>query len=120
MSAPAEKRALRWICLCHYARRVRTDDSQDKSPPVLHDFAPAIEIDLEPVDSVRVTTLMDNVTDPLRPDQGPARRVPLTVEPRKAATAMDDGEVPDSLIAEHGFSVLVTVSTGDREYRFAL
>jgi hypothetical protein len=37
----------------------------DDGPPglaglVLHDVEPAIEIDLEPVDSVVVTTLMDN------------------------------------------------------------
>lgn len=84
---------------------------------MLHDFEPAIEIDLEPVDSVRITTLMDNVTDVLMPHQGPARRVQLGTGPRRAATVMDNGEVPDALIAEHGFSVLVTVSKGDREYR---
>jgi hypothetical protein len=50
-------------------------------PPVLHDFEPAVEIDLEPVDSVRITTLMDNVTDILMPNQGPARRVPLGAGP---------------------------------------
>ena len=44
-------------------------------PAVLHDFEPDVEIDLEPVDSVVVTTLMDNVTDVFMPDQGPARRV---------------------------------------------
>ena len=47
---------------------------------MLHDVEPAIEIDLEPVDSVAVTTLMDNVTDVLMPDQGPARG-----RPRRAA-----------------------------------
>jgi hypothetical protein len=30
---------------------------------------------------------------------------------------MDNGEVPDALIAEYGLSVLVTVSKGDRKYR---
>jgi metal-dependent hydrolase (beta-lactamase superfamily II) len=29
----------------------------------------------------------------------------------------DNGEVPDALIAEHGFSALVAVAKGDREYR---
>jgi len=37
---------------------------------VLHDFEPAVVFDLEPVDSVTVTTLMDNVTDAFMPDQG--------------------------------------------------
>ena len=41
---------------------------------VRHDVEPAIEIDLEPVDSVVVLTLMDNVTDNLMADQEPARR----------------------------------------------
>jgi len=86
-------------------------------PPVLHDFEPAIEIELEPVDSVQITTLMDNVTDLFMPDQGPAHRVSLGDGPWKTAAVMDNGEVPDALIAEHGFSVLVTVSKGDREYQ---
>ncbi|MCA1703258.1 MAG: MBL fold metallo-hydrolase, partial [Actinobacteria bacterium] len=95
-----------------------TDDSPARVPPlVLHDFNPAIEIDLEPVDSVRITTLMDNVTEPLMPDQGPAHRVPVGAGPWRATAVMDNGEVPDALIAEHGFSVLVTVSKGDRKYR---
>lgn len=84
---------------------------------MLHDFEPAIEIELEPVDSVRITTLMDNVTDIFMPDQGPAHRVSLGDGPWKTAAVMDNGEVPDALIAEHGFSVLVTVAKGDREYR---
>jgi 7,8-dihydropterin-6-yl-methyl-4-(beta-D-ribofuranosyl)aminobenzene 5'-phosphate synthase len=46
-------------------------------PPVWHDVEPAVEIALEPVDSVVVTTLMDNVTDIFMPDQGPARRAPV-------------------------------------------
>jgi 7,8-dihydropterin-6-yl-methyl-4-(beta-D-ribofuranosyl)aminobenzene 5'-phosphate synthase len=97
---------------------VCTDDSPaEVPPPVLHDFEPAIEIGLEPIDSVRITTLMDNVTEPLMPDQGPARRAPLGAGPRNATAVMDNGEVPDALIAEHGFSALVTVSKGDREHR---
>jgi hypothetical protein len=39
---------------------------------VLRDVEPAVEIALEPVDSIAVTTLMDNVTDMVMPDQGPA------------------------------------------------
>jgi len=33
-----------------------------------------VEVDLELVNSVRITTLMDKVTDVLMPDHGPARR----------------------------------------------
>ena len=38
--------------------------------PLLHDFEPSVTFDLEPVDSVTVTTVMDNVTDIFMPDQG--------------------------------------------------
>jgi 7,8-dihydropterin-6-yl-methyl-4-(beta-D-ribofuranosyl)aminobenzene 5'-phosphate synthase len=66
--------------------------------------------DLEPADSVTVTTLMDNVTDIFMPDQGPARRAPVGVGGRRPVATMEDGQAPRSLLAEHGFSVLVTVS----------
>lgn len=67
---------------------------------MLHDFEPAIEIALEPVDSVRITTLMDNVTDIFMPDQGPAHRVSLGVGPWKTAAVMDNGEVPVPITGE--------------------
>jgi 7,8-dihydropterin-6-yl-methyl-4-(beta-D-ribofuranosyl)aminobenzene 5'-phosphate synthase len=95
----------------------------DDSPPglaglVLHDVEPAIEIDLEPVESVVVTTLMDNVTDGLMTDQGPARRYVFGSGPRRVSATMTGGQVPDGLIAEHGFSVLITVTKAGREHRF--
>jgi 7,8-dihydropterin-6-yl-methyl-4-(beta-D-ribofuranosyl)aminobenzene 5'-phosphate synthase len=76
----------------------------------LHDFEPRVVFDLEPVDSVTVTTLMDNLTDALMPDQGTAHRPPPFAGGHRPATTMEDGEVPDALVAEHGFSVLVDVS----------
>jgi 7,8-dihydropterin-6-yl-methyl-4-(beta-D-ribofuranosyl)aminobenzene 5'-phosphate synthase len=85
---------------------------------VLHDVEPAITIDLEPVDSVLVTTLMDNLTDNLMANQGPARRVALGSGPSRPSAVMVDERVPDALIAEHGFSVLVTVTKAGREHRF--
>jgi 7,8-dihydropterin-6-yl-methyl-4-(beta-D-ribofuranosyl)aminobenzene 5'-phosphate synthase len=96
-----------------------TDDSPaGLAASVLRDVTPAIEIDLEPVDSVVVTTLMDNATDQLMPDQGPARRAGLGSGPRRANRVMADRQVPSALIAEHGFSVLVTVAKNGREHRF--
>jgi len=65
---------------------------------------------LEPVDSVTVTTLMDNVTDVFMPPQGPARRLAMDVRGRRPVATMEDGQAPSTLLAEHGFSVLVTVS----------
>jgi 7,8-dihydropterin-6-yl-methyl-4-(beta-D-ribofuranosyl)aminobenzene 5'-phosphate synthase len=85
---------------------------------VLHDVEPAIEIDLEPVDSVVVTTLMDNVTDVFMPDQGPARRAAVGAGPWCPSAVMEGGQAPDALLAEHGFSVLVTVAMAGHEHRF--
>ena len=51
------------------------DSPAGQMAAVRHDFEPKVEIELDPVDSVVVTTLMDNLTDSLMPDQGPARRV---------------------------------------------
>jgi 7,8-dihydropterin-6-yl-methyl-4-(beta-D-ribofuranosyl)aminobenzene 5'-phosphate synthase len=59
-------------------------------------------ISLDPVDSVTVTTLVDNFTDMLLPDQGPAKRPPPSAE---------------SFRAEHGFSCLVTIAKAGREVR---
>ncbi len=63
---------------------------------------------LEPVERLRVTVLMDNVTDPLSPDQGPVTRVswPEALAegaPRVPSRVATGGAVPDALVA----SVLV-------------
>jgi len=84
--------------------------------PVLHDFEPAVIFDLEPVDAVTVTTLMDNVTDFLMPDRGPARR-PTRTGGRRPTATMDDGWGLDALVAEHGFSMLVTVTKNGADHR---
>jgi 7,8-dihydropterin-6-yl-methyl-4-(beta-D-ribofuranosyl)aminobenzene 5'-phosphate synthase len=86
---------------------------------VRHDVEPAIEIGLEPVDSVVVTTLIDNFTDALLIDQGPARRAGLgTIGARRQSAVMEEGLVPDTLVAEHGYSALVTVVKAGHEHRF--
>jgi len=85
---------------------------------VRHDVEPAIEIDLEPVDSVVVTTLMDNVTDLTMASQGLARRIGIGSGPWRPSAVMADEQVPDALIAEHGYSVLVTVTKAGQEHRF--
>lgn len=93
-------------------------DHHDHPPvqPVLHDFEPPVVFDLEPVDSVTVTSLMDNVTDFFMPDQGPAHRA-VKAGGRRAVSTMADGWGLDALLAEHGFSVLVTVVKGGTEHR---
>jgi 7,8-dihydropterin-6-yl-methyl-4-(beta-D-ribofuranosyl)aminobenzene 5'-phosphate synthase len=94
----------------------------DHSPPaagpaVWHDTGPVPRIDLEPVDSVEITALMDNVTDIFMPDQGPARRPGPVARLTRPATIMAGGRAPDALVAEHGFSMLVTVHRGERSHR---
>jgi 7,8-dihydropterin-6-yl-methyl-4-(beta-D-ribofuranosyl)aminobenzene 5'-phosphate synthase len=88
-------------------------------PHVLHDLEPAVVFDLEPVDSVTVTVLMDNVTDAFMPDQGPAHRPPLPVfrGGREPAATMEDGEVPEVPLADGGFSVLVDVAKNGARHR---
>jgi metal-dependent hydrolase (beta-lactamase superfamily II) len=95
-----------------------TDDTPaHHAHPVLHEVEPSVVFDLEPVDSVVVTTLMDNVTDVFMPDQGPAHRPPVVSANRCLAATMEGGEAPEQLLAEHGFSVLVTVTKHGRQHR---
>ena len=73
-------------------------------------------IPLAPIDAVRITILMDNVTDPLL---FPTEHVERTTwlhhlgRPR-VASAVTDG-LPDALIAQPGFSALVRVAVGGDE-----
>ena len=77
-------------------------------------------IGLEPVDAVTVTTLVDNVTDLLLGDEGPATRRPLarTFDPPVVpARFLEGGRTGDALRAEHGFSCLVEVEKDGRSVR---
>ncbi|HEV2450564.1 MAG TPA: hypothetical protein VGS62_01390, partial [Streptosporangiaceae bacterium] len=65
---------------------------------VLHEVEPSAVFDLDPVDSVIVTTLMDNVTDVFMPGQGPAHRPPVVLAHRCAAATMEGGEAPEQLL----------------------
>jgi 7,8-dihydropterin-6-yl-methyl-4-(beta-D-ribofuranosyl)aminobenzene 5'-phosphate synthase len=74
-------------------------------------------IALEPVDRVRLTTLVDNLSDMLLLDQGPAKRFGVLSLARMARipeSLFEQGETVEGLHAEHGFSMLVTVERGDR------
>jgi 7,8-dihydropterin-6-yl-methyl-4-(beta-D-ribofuranosyl)aminobenzene 5'-phosphate synthase len=74
---------------------------------------------LEPVDEVVVTTLVDNSYDGLMADMGPARRQPMARTPRVPAPHFEGGETVPGLVAEHGFSALVTVRRGERSHTVA-
>jgi 7,8-dihydropterin-6-yl-methyl-4-(beta-D-ribofuranosyl)aminobenzene 5'-phosphate synthase len=78
-------------------------------------------ITLEPVDGVHVTTLVDNSSDVLLPDEGLVRRWgpvgsagPIPVIPSELA---DGGKSVDFLRAEHGFSAMIEVHAGERHSR---
>lgn len=78
-----------------------------------------LNVPLEPVDAVTITTLIDNVCDMLAPDQGPAKRLNLGAAdaPRLAASFLEGGQALDAPLAEHGFSALVTIRKDGRERR---
>ena len=81
--------------------------------------APADPVTLTPVDAVALTTLVDNSTDLLLPDQGPVHRHGLlaaTGAQRLATNVLDTGETYDIPLAEHGFSMLVTVTRNGRDH----
>lgn len=82
-----------------------------------------VHVKLRPVDSARVTTLIDNASDALLPDGRLVRRwglagagtgAPLPVAP--AGLAVGGGTL-DVLRAEHGFSAMVEIRTGGRDRR---
>lgn len=75
---------------------------------------------LEPVDAVSITTVVDNVTDMLMADQGPAKRIGLAgggERPIAQAAFLEGGTTVDQPLAEHGFSALITLTKGDRTRR---
>lgn len=77
-------------------------------------------IKLQPVDRIRITILIDNLTDPLLVDQDGVARVNWPrmfhgAVPRADARISPTSGVPDALIAEPGFSALVRVDVGGRE-----
>jgi 7,8-dihydropterin-6-yl-methyl-4-(beta-D-ribofuranosyl)aminobenzene 5'-phosphate synthase len=66
-------------------------------------------IPLQPVDGVTISILADNLFDGLLPDQGPAKRPLFGPQiPRIPAPLMQDGETLVPLLAQHGFSALLT------------
>ena len=75
---------------------------------------PAVDpVTLEPVDEVEITTLVDNVFDALLTDGDRARRASFGAG-ISAAPQFDGGQTMVGLVAEHGFSALVTIRRGGR------
>ena len=97
-------------------------DTAGSAPPVpvatvSEETEPRLTIPLEPVDSIVITTLIDNVTDMLAVNTGPARR-PFIGDARRAESAVfEEGWTLRGLVAEHGFAALITVTAGDSTHR---
>lgn len=68
---------------------------------------------LEPVDEVEIVTLVDNVFDALLTGDDRVRRVSFGAGVA-VAPQFEGGRTTVGLVAEHGFSALVTVRRGDR------
>lgn len=96
--------------MCTDAHGARDGAAAQAPPSLWHDLEPPVSFDLEPVDEVVLTTLVDNAV--LMPDQGRARRPAATAGPRRAVRTMAEGWGPDALVAQHGYSLLVTVTKG--------
>jgi 7,8-dihydropterin-6-yl-methyl-4-(beta-D-ribofuranosyl)aminobenzene 5'-phosphate synthase len=73
-------------------------------------------IALEPVDEVVITTLVDNSYDGLMADMPPAKRAAMGRVPPVPAPHFEGGTTVAGLVAEHGFSALVTVRRGERSH----
>jgi 7,8-dihydropterin-6-yl-methyl-4-(beta-D-ribofuranosyl)aminobenzene 5'-phosphate synthase len=78
---------------------------------------PFLSIPLEPVESVTITTLVDNVSDMLAVDRGPAKRPFVGDALRAPSPLFEEGWTREAPIAEHGFSALVTVQRAGRTHR---
>jgi 7,8-dihydropterin-6-yl-methyl-4-(beta-D-ribofuranosyl)aminobenzene 5'-phosphate synthase len=68
-------------------------------------------IALEPVDEIVITTLVDNVYDALLPGDERTTRAPFGLG-RAQAPQFETGSTTVGLMAEHGFSALVSVRRG--------
>jgi 7,8-dihydropterin-6-yl-methyl-4-(beta-D-ribofuranosyl)aminobenzene 5'-phosphate synthase len=72
-------------------------------------------IPLDPVDGVEVLTLMDNGCDMLlRSEEDRVRRPGFMEGRRVEAPVFENPQMPDYLVAEHGYSALVCVTKGAR------
>src|SRR5215467_301845 len=75
-------------------------------------------IPLQPVDGVTISILADNLFDGLLADQGPAKRPQFGPHiPRIPAPLMQGGETFPPLLAQHGFSALLTLTQQGRTHQ---
>jgi 7,8-dihydropterin-6-yl-methyl-4-(beta-D-ribofuranosyl)aminobenzene 5'-phosphate synthase len=73
-------------------------------------------IHLQTVDAVKISILADNLFDALLPDQGPAKRPKFGAStPRVPAPLMEEGNTFEGMLAQHGFSALISLTQNGRE-----
>ncbi len=88
------------------------DFTQVASAAPRHASGPAIDpIALEPVDEIIITTLVDNTYDALLTGDNVTTRTPFAAGTARAPQ-FENGTTTVGLMAEHGFSALVTVRRG--------
>lgn len=77
------------------------------------------QITLEPIDGIEIQTLVDNQWDMLLRSEDRAQRPPMSAAggPMVEAPLLVDPHLPEYLIAEHGFSAMVSVTKGGRKHR---
>lgn len=73
-------------------------------------------VPLEPVDAVTITVLVDNGFDALLADHPVATRARLGTGTPEPAPQYVGGTTTAGLVAEHGFSALVTVTRGEHDH----
>lgn len=93
-------------------------DNEGGPAPLLPETAIAIDevVPLEPVDEVSITVLMENASDMLLVSEEGVQRASLPGLPT-TAHPMFERPAADVLVAEHGFSSLVQMSSGGVEHR---
>ena len=76
------------------------------------------QIALEPIDGIEIQTLVDNQWDMLLQSNDRAKRPPMSAagRPMVEAPLFVDPHLPEYLIAEHGFSALVSVMKGGSNF----
>lgn len=74
-------------------------------------------ITLAQADRVEIRTMIDNASDLLLPGDERVRRPRFTAGVAVEAPLLLDATLPSMLIAEHGFSALVTITKDGREHR---
>jgi 7,8-dihydropterin-6-yl-methyl-4-(beta-D-ribofuranosyl)aminobenzene 5'-phosphate synthase len=116
--------ALVTVTVAHWARRQRLNTEGPNmcdSPTDPRQVAAAVPrpaagsavdpVTLEPVDDIVITTLVDNVYDALLTSDGRTTRAPFSAG-HAQAPQFETGSTTVGLMAEHGFSALVSVRRG--------